>query len=90
MNINIKNHSDMERAKKLKELKKLINGSKTKHYLRYWEIKNDRPTVMEETASAGDLTINFTGHLCEGDAEVYEKYDLEQLAEEQRKEVANE
>lgn len=77
----------MERAKRLSELKKLIERSKEKHYVRRWTIKNGMPILKSETEADLDMTINFIGCPKGEDRENYKKFDLEKIANEQRKEV---
>lgn len=78
----------MERIKKLNELKQQIQKSKTKNYIRYWEVEEGKPVVKSETEFAGDMTINFL-YEKGGKGETFDKYDLEKLADEQRKEASN-
>ncbi len=81
-----------ERLKKLKELQKQIAKSKNKnkHYIRRWSIRDGRPFLEDEHEVDLDLTtINFTVCLKKEDSEIYKQFDLEQLADEQRKEVSD-
>ena len=79
----------MARAKRLTELKQLIERSKSKCYVRFWKLKDGIPFLKSEKEIDHDVTINFTVCLKKEDAEVYKQFDLEQLADEQRKEVKN-
>lgn len=78
----------MERVKKLNELKQQIQKSKTKNYIRYWVVEEGKPVVKSETEFAGDMTINFL-YEKGGKGEIFKQFDLNQLANEQRKEVQN-
>ena len=81
----------IERSKLLRELQKQIAKSKNKnkHYIRRWSIRDGKPFLESEKELDHDITVNFTGCLKKEDAEVYKQFDLEQLADEQRKEVSD-
>ena len=79
----------MERAKMLAELKQQIAKSKQKNYIRHWRLKDGKPFLESEKELDHDITVNFTGCSKKEDAEVYKQFDLEQLADEQRKEVSD-
>jgi len=83
-----KNYSNMERKKRLNELKRQIEQKNSSGYLRFWEIINGIPTLVEEAKGLHGKSINLISVTNKEDAEVYKQYtsdQLNELAEEQKK-----
>lgn len=78
----------MDRRKQLLELKKQHEEKNPSGYTRFWEIINGIPTLVKESKGVQGKNTNIINSITIEDKATFEQYSsdqLEELAEEQKK-----